>query len=80
MKAKAHLLIIPTLLLGVLLALLWVMRGAGERNVPASKAVQELNQGGPGRSWRVESALGRDIVHLFRQGQGCYLSRTLAPR
>jgi len=80
-KAKFRILLIVALLVvGILLALPWFAVGPGERHPTSSKAIDELNQRGPGRSWRVESVLGRDVARLFVQGQGCYLSRTLGPR
>ena len=68
------------LVIGTLLASPWFMVGTEDRLGRRSKLVDELNQGVAGKSWRVESVLGRDAAHLFLQGQRCYLSRTLGPR
>jgi len=51
-----------------------------DHTVESLKPLYELNQGGAGKSWRVEGVLGRDAANLFVQGQRCYLSRTLGPR
>jgi len=81
MKTKPRFtLLFLVLVMAALLASPWLVVGPGDRHARSSKAVDELNQGGPGKSWRVESVLGRDVAHLFAQGQGCYLSRTLGPR
>ena len=81
MNPKPRLLLLfLMLIMAALLTSPWLVVGPGDRHVTRSKAVDELNQGGPGKSWRVEHVLGRDVAHLFAQGQGCYLSRTLGPR
>jgi len=72
------LLLVPVI--AALFALPALVVSPGDGNVTSSGGVDELKQDGPGKSWRVDTVLGRDVARLFVQGQGCYLSRTLGPR
>jgi len=79
MKTK-NILIFLVLAIAALLAIPMFVSRQGEHSVESLKPLYELNQGGAGKSWRVEKVLGRDAAQLFVQGQRCYLSRTLGAR
>ena len=67
-------------IMGVVVASPWLAAIARERPVTGGVAIEELNPRKPGKSWRVEGKLGRDVIALFAEHQGCYLSRTLGAR